>query len=632
MTVENDNLIAAAIDAAEEVSDPLDGLIGRISNNPGAPYEPNVLESLSALKGRDRATFEVLRSKLKDAGCRVTALDDAMTDNSGCVGGRDPNQADILIGLAANTFLFHTPDGTGYADLEINGHRETWPIRSAGFKDWLFHKYYLETGGAPNNEAFSTARGAIQAKARFDGPEIAVNIRVARQSNKLYLDLADDDWRAVEIDEDGWRIVDEPPVRFRRAAGMLPLPIPASGGSIEMLRPFLNVRNDDDFVLTVAWALAALRDKGPYPVIVLAGEQGTAKSTFSAILRCLLDPNTAPLRALSREDRELFIAATNGHVLTFDNVSGLPGWISDTLARLATGGGFAVRQLYTDQEEVLFDAARPIVLNGIEDFVTRPDLADRAIFLNLEPIPEVDRRSEEELWTSFNEACPEILGSLLDAASLGLGRLPSTKLAELPRMADFALWATACEAALWDEGKFWKAYTGNRDDAIDSIIEGDPVGSAIRSLIVSRTGWKGTASKLLEALSNEVGETVIRTKSWPKTPRALSGKVRRAATFLRKLGIDISFDKEGHAKTRVIRILRQPEKLASGPSASSANQVDLPLGDGSDDILPWLVDESGYAGDYANEQETPDHTVNADGADGADANIADQSSGWRIRI
>src|SRR5262249_59966755 len=103
-----------------------------------------------------------------------------------------------------------------------------------------------------------------------------------------------------------------------------------------------------------------------------AGEQGSAKSTFSAILRAVLDPNTAPLRALPREDRDLFIAASNGHLLVFDNVSGLPAWISDTLCRLATGGGFAVRQLYTDQDEGGFRAAPPLVLNGLAGHGARP--------------------------------------------------------------------------------------------------------------------------------------------------------------------------------------------------------------------------------------------------------------------
>src|SRR5215470_19210221 len=94
----------------------------------------------------------------------------------------------------------------------------------------------------------------------------------------------------------------------------------------------------------------------------------------------------APLRSLSREERELMIAANNGYLLAFDNVSGLPVWLSDSLCRLASGGSFAVRRLYTDDEEVLFQAARPMLLNGIEEVISRPDLGDRAIFLTLTPI------------------------------------------------------------------------------------------------------------------------------------------------------------------------------------------------------------------------------------------------------
>ena len=361
-------------------------------------------------------------------------------------------------------------------------------------------------------------------------------------------------WGAVEIDATGWRVIDNPPVRFRRAAGMKPLPIPVSGGSIETLRPFLNVQSDTDFVLVVAWALAVLRDRGPYPVLVLSGEQGSAKSTFSAILRALLDPNTAPLRALPREDRDLFIAASNGHVLTFDNVSGLRPWISDTLCRLATGGGFAVRQLYTDQDEVLFDAARPVILNGIEDIVERPDLADRGLFLTLEPIPEERRRPEAELWAAFDDERPRILGALLDAVVEGLKRLPETRLPKLPRMADFAMWATACETAIWPAGTFWSAYCSNRDAAVEDVIEADPVAAAVRALMSARTEWKGTASNLLVALGEVVEERIAKSKTWPDNPRALSGRLRRAATFLRKIGIEVDFTKEGKARTRIVHI------------------------------------------------------------------------------
>jgi len=236
----------------------------------------------------------------------------------------------------------------------------------------------------------------------------------------------------VEIDSDGWRVVDEPPVRFRRAAGMRALPTPVPGGSIETLRRFLNVQSDNDFVLAVAWVLAALRNIKPYPMLALSGEQGSDKSTFSAVLRALIDPKAAPLRALPQEDRDLFIAANNGHILAFDNLSGLPAGISDTLCRIATGGGFAVRQLYTDQDEVLFDAARPVILNGIEDIVTRTDLADRTIFLTLEAIPEERRRPEKELWAEFDVARPQLLGTLLDAVSHGLKQRPDTRLDSLP--------------------------------------------------------------------------------------------------------------------------------------------------------------------------------------------------------
>jgi hypothetical protein len=118
-----------------------------------------------------------------------------------------------------------------------------------------------------------------------------------------------------------------------------------------------------------------------YPLLAVSGEQGSSKTVLSKILRALVDPNAAPVRSAPREERDLFIAAGNGHLLAFDNLSDLPPWISDALCRLASGGSFALRQLYTDNEETLFEAARPAILNGIEDIISRPDLADRSIFL-----------------------------------------------------------------------------------------------------------------------------------------------------------------------------------------------------------------------------------------------------------
>jgi hypothetical protein len=395
----------------------------------------------------------------------------------------------------------------------------------------------------------------LEAQAQFDGPQRNVSVRLAEQDGLIYLDLADEFWRCIEIGANGWRIAEDPPVRFRRSAGMQPLPLPLRGGSIESLAPFLNLASENDFVLIVAWLLGALRAGGPYPVLAIAGEQGSAKTVLSKLLRALIDPSVAPVRALPRDERELFIAASHSHVLAFDNLSGLPPRLSDTLCRLTSGGAFSTRRLFTDQDEILFAAARPVILNGIEDIVTRPDLADRALMLMLAPIAERHRQPETALWREFELARPHILGALLDAAAHGLQMLPQVRLQRLPRMADFALWATACESAFRPAGTLEIAYSNNRRDAIESIVDADPVAARVREIMADRAQWTGSASDLWQAGTNVAGNSIVWNRSgWPKNPRALAGRLRRAQTFLRTLGIEIAFGREGRLGTRTIRI------------------------------------------------------------------------------
>jgi len=559
----------------EVAPDPLDGLLERVETDKGAVFEPDVLERLRRLKKENRAEWERMRAKLKELKIGVTSLDDAMRGDDDRR-GRGPSQSDVLMNLAGDAVLFHSADDTAYADVEINGHRETWAVRSRGFRRWLQNQYFEETGSAPPSEALQAVINSIEARALKCGPELPVHVRVGGHEGAIYIDLGDPHWHAIEVDALGWRVVETPPIRFRRSAGVKPLPAPQPGGSIDQLRAFLNVQSESDFVLIASWALAVLRDKGPYPVLVVTGEQGSSKSTFSEIVRSLLDPNTAPLRSLPREERDLYISATNSHMMVFDNVSSLHYWLSDAFCRLSTGGALVLRQLHTDQDEILFEACRPIVLNGIEDIVSRPDLADRAIFLSLAAIPEDKRRPAAELWEDFHQQRPQLLGVLLDALSEGLRNVATTELPELPRMADFAIWASACETALWPEGTFWAAYNENREQTVDTVIDADPVASTVRSLMLSRTIWTGTATDLLSALSDKAGEKVSRSKGWPDTPRALSGRLKRAMTFLRKTGIEIEFHREGAARTRTIQITRSDfdtsgrEDFASFASASSA--------------------------------------------------------------
>jgi hypothetical protein len=517
----------------------------------------------------------------------------------------------MLMNMPASGELFHTATGTAFADLLINGQRQTWPIRSKRFRNWLRRRHYEITRTAASAAAINSALDLLEAQAQFEGPEREVRIRLAEHAGHIYLDLADEYWRAVEIGPDGWRVIGSPPVRFRRAAGMLPLPVPQEGGSIEELASFLNLPSRNDFVLVVAWLLATLRAGGPYPTLAISGEQGSAKTVLSKLLKDLVDPNVAPVRALVREERDLVIAANNSHVLAFDNLSGLPHALSDAFCRLATGASFGLRQLYTDADEVLFQAARPIVLNGIDDVIGRPDLADRALFLTLPPIANGRRRMERQFWREFELARPRILGSLLDAAVHGLRNVAGIHLDEPPRMADFALWATACETAFWPVGTFTQAYQANRKAAIEDLIDADPVAAWVRQIMANRSTWMGSASDLLRAGALAGPGLPSGAAAWPKSPRELAGRLRRAQPFLRGLGIHIAFGREGRAGIRVIRIRTKPENTVSTVSIVRNNDHDPR----SSQPPP------GPVGAARDDSHRPGSTA-ADDADGADAKAA----------
>ena len=210
------------------------------------------------------------------------------------------------------------------------------------------------------------------------------------------------------------------------------------------------------------------------------------------------------------------IAASNGAVLAFDNLSHVPAWLSDALCRLSTGGGFATRELYTDNEEVIFDAMRPLILTGIEELATRSDLLDRAVLLTLPTIPEDRRRTETQFWAAFDTAAPRF-SALLTAVSEAMRRLPAVKLSRLPRMADFALWATAGERALGlTDGAFMAAYSGNRAAGNELAMESSPIGKAVLDFMASTSGWTGTASELLGELDRTADDPVKRQRAWPK--------------------------------------------------------------------------------------------------------------------
>lgn len=335
--------------------------------------------------------------------------------------------------------------------------------------------------------------------------------------------------------------------------GARALPAPERGGSITSLRFFLNLATEADLAMAVAWLLAALCDRGPYPVLVLAGEAGAGKSTFMAMMQGLIDPSAARLRSLPAGEPALIAAAHDSHVLAFDNLSSLPGWFSDALCRMVSGGGFAARR-GGGGAAALAGVARPVILNGIADIITRPDLADRALFVTLNGILPDKRRTEADLWDDFAAQQARLLGVLLDAVATGLGRLPQTRVTEAPRMADLARWVEACEPALFAPGVFKALYGMNRDGAARDAIECDPFIIGVIMLIRRQKRWAGSATQLHDEVVQVVGAAAARNQAWPCNARVLASRLRQGATFLRRCGIDVVFGRFGAEGRRVIRM------------------------------------------------------------------------------
>lgn len=493
------------------------------------------------------------------------------------------SQATKIVELVEGVDLFHTADGRAFASVKIGNHSETWSTKSKAFRDYLARVFYQVEGSAPSGQSVRDAIAVIDGKARYEGKEQEVFVRVAECAGHLYLDLGDLSWRSVEISANGWNVIARPPVRFRRPSGMGALPVPMRGGKAACeLKPFLNVA-EDDLPLVLAWLAAAFRPKGPYPILQFLGEQGSAKSTTQKVLRRVIDPYKAELRTAPRDERDLQIAANNSHIIAIDNMSRMDPWLSDSFCRLATGGGLATRELYSDADEVIFDAQRPILMNGIEEVATRGDFLERAILITLPSISEGERRDEKAFWAAFEEAQPQILSGLLDAVSAAMAMEKSIHLARKPRMADFFIWSVAGEVALgFEAGTFERAYERNRSGAHELALEASPIVPYLRQLVQERGDWIGTAGELLKELNKRAEEQDMRQKSWPSSPRGLSGLLRRLAPNLRAGADGIAI---AALDRKMDRRNWQLSKLPAQPSCPSTPSSPFPDQQPEDAIL-----------------------------------------------
>lgn len=358
---------------------------------------------------------------------------------------------------------------------------------------------------------------------------------------------------------------------------MLPLPVPKSGGSINDLREFFNVQSDGDFISVCAFILCSFNPHGPFLILLINGEAGSAKSTLCRLVRALVDPNKAPLRCEPKDNRDLAIAGNNAWLVGLDNMSRIGEALSNALCRMATGGGFATRELFTDGDEALFDAKRPVMINGIGEVAERSDLIDRAMRLTLPTLPMERRQTEREIWAQFERRRPAILGAFLDAVVVALRNRETVRFDALPRMADCATWVVAAESACpWQKGKFLAALEEQRQSADEFVIEASIVGTTVRHYLHERGDLGGTATQLLDLLAEYAGEKIAKRTDWPKGAPAFGTRLHEVAPNLRRVGIDVQFDRDGRRRNITIRKNKEPETLSS-LSPPSPSEVKPPF-------------------------------------------------------
>lgn len=558
----------------------------------------------------------VRKDEAKKRGCRVSALDKLVAGAGGASppgGGKKERipQRDRVVKavLDANVSFWRDDDGEAYASVPEDGHIERYRVRGTAFRNvvrGIYGDAYPSPLGIPgsiSDAVWRDVRPQLEAIG-FRETVRAPVVRVHRADDgTVWLDLGDPAWRLIAVDATGWRIVESADVPLIRSKGMRPLPVPARDPqALAKWRALLNfnppadasdavkARADSSFKLIVVFSLSVLWPRGPYAILVLNGEHGSAKTTACKVVRGMTDPNGVPIRSVPRNPDDLFVTATNSRLMALDNISVLYATLADVLCGIATGTGRGARQLYTDDEEAILGALNPIILNGVENLLTRGDLADRSLSIMLPAISDDDRRDEAEMDTAIAAAAPGILALLLDGLVEAMKNLPTLKLDRKPRMADFAKLACAAAPAFgWKTDEVFQAIMDNRKLAIEAVIAADPVATALLEMLDGCTTdndgylWTGTATELLARLCTLVPPDTVKSKDWPKTADSLSRRIKRAQPALRSSGLEITQRRTNRSRGIAIKAASKGQNASPASPRHFANLFNGVSGDANGD-------------------------------------------------
>jgi hypothetical protein len=472
----------------------------------------------------------------------------------------------VKIAQAESVALFHDERQEPYIQIRKGEALVILRLRGKEARTWLSGLLWRDREKAPNSEALSSALNVLTAMAN-DGKEYRLYNRVAPgEDGSIWIDLCDDFWRAIHVTRAGWTVVDHPPILFRRYSHQQPIPVPVRGGSLLPLLDFANISHLGDQLLYVVTAITYLVPDIPHTIMILFGPQGSGKTWALLVIRDLVDPSQLGLLSLPTRYQEVVQNMDHNWCSFYDNVGRLPDWQSNVFCRAVTGTGVSKRQLYSDDDDVIYEFHRCIGLTDINIAAERGDLLQRSVLLGLDAIPEDRRKTERELRDHLDQQRPEILGAMLDVLVRAMNLYPTIKPAKLQRMADYTMWGLAITEALGiDPQHFIDAYQENIDAQDLEAVRASPISDALVLLMLKQPegNWSGTVSQLYSALEDAAKELKISTsqKAWPKKPHALSRVLNDLTPSLPAVGLKVERGRAGNDRIIYINTVQSVQSV-----------------------------------------------------------------------
>jgi len=489
-----------------------------------------------------------------------------------------------------------------YAVVEVNSHVEAINLSSTRARYWLSDEYSknIESNEIHAEDFFKTVLNHIIAKAQMNGTErTQIHNRIAQSDDALIYDLGTPDWQFIKVTKDGIETVKfdiDLPI-FRRTQSLQKQVMPKEGddGALDKLVELLRIVPRDRLVFKVH-AVALFLSAYPVPMMVFDGTAGSLKTTATATVKRIVDPNGMEkednVSAMAEKHDDLILQLQNRYLPSFDNVSSISPKTSDILCRAITGSNNPRRKLYTDDDESIHSFKRKLVLNGIVPYLDYPDLQTRLVIYARELVDETNRMTEQEFKTKFEELLPFVLGQIFITFCKALREYQNLKDGIRPktRMSDFEIWGEVFSRVLgYPKNEFLNRYREKLSEGNISSQDSYPIVNAIQSFMDEKESWENTASSLYQHLVTVAQAQGVDLQSkyvrFPKSSNKLTRELTIVDSLLRNLGFVIQtyhYSKNDGRFTKnstIIKITRRSSQSNLFSGVSSPCSPSSPLHD-----------------------------------------------------